>query len=445
MFGCSLAGGGRSFKVKKNILASFIVKGFTILVSLMLVPLTIGYISSELYGIWLTLATIISWATLFDMGFGNGLKNKVAECIALNNWEKARQYISTAYIYFAFIFSLVSIFLYWGCPFVDWTNLLNISEDYQTLLIKVMRIIIVFFCISMVVKVQSTVLEALQMNALSSAINALGQLLLLIVTYILTVSTKPSLVYLALAISVCPLVANIIASIWIYGYKFKKLSPSLSFVDKRLVKDVVQLGVNFFILQIAALILYQTINVIISHVAGPESVTEYNVVFKYISIPMMAMTIITAPFWAAFTDAYTIRDFDWMKRAYKKLLLCYAVFVGVLILLLVLSPFAFRFWLGDKVEIHFPVIIVVTIYVGIMMWNNLHSTLINGTGILKLQLYNCIISTLVNIPLALLLGYHYGAVGVVATVAALSVPGVIILYIQIRKIINNSLQGIWAK
>ena len=50
----SLRGSSRSAKVKKNILGSFGVKGASIIISLILVPLTIGYVSSELYGIWLT-------------------------------------------------------------------------------------------------------------------------------------------------------------------------------------------------------------------------------------------------------------------------------------------------------------------------------------------------------------------------------------------------------
>lgn len=445
MISFSITGDNRSIKVKKNIVGSFLVKGLSILISLILVPLTIGYVNNELYGIWLTLATIISWVTLFDMGFGNGLKNKVAECVALDDWEKARRYISTAYVYFFVIFALVSLFIYWGCSFIDWTALLNVPDEYLPLLIKVMRIVIIFFCISMVVKVQNTVLDALQMNALSAAINATGQFLLLIVTVLLTIMTKPSLVYLAIAISVSPLVVNIVASIWMYGYKYRRLRPSLSLADKRMVKDVINLGLNFFILQIAALILYQTINVIISYIAGPESVTEYNVVFKYISIPMMVMSIVTAPFWAAFTDAYTTKDFEWMRRVYHKLLICYMGFIGVLIVLLMISPIAFKLWLGDKVIIHPSMCIAVTFYVSIMMWNNLHSTLINGIGLVKLQLYSCVVSTVLNIPLALLFGRLFGAYGVVTSVTALSIPGLFIMYIQINKILNNSAQGLWAK
>src|SRR5665647_2891168 len=80
----------RSIKAKKNILASFVIKGLSIAISLVLVPLTINYINPSRYGIWLTLSSIIAWFSFFDIGFGNGLRNKFAEALAEGQEELAR-------------------------------------------------------------------------------------------------------------------------------------------------------------------------------------------------------------------------------------------------------------------------------------------------------------------------------------------------------------------
>ena len=72
----------RSVKAKKNIIVSFIVKGFSIIVGLAFVPLTVSYVNPLRYGIWLALSSIIGWFSYFDIGFGNGLRNKFAESIA---------------------------------------------------------------------------------------------------------------------------------------------------------------------------------------------------------------------------------------------------------------------------------------------------------------------------------------------------------------------------
>ena len=70
-------GHSRTLLAKKNIAASFVVKGLSVMINLALVPLTINYVNPSQYGIWLTLSSIIAWFSFFDVGFGNGLRNRL--------------------------------------------------------------------------------------------------------------------------------------------------------------------------------------------------------------------------------------------------------------------------------------------------------------------------------------------------------------------------------
>jgi len=67
-----------------------------------LVPVAINYLGKVEYGIWLTLASILSWLINLDFGIGNGLRNKLAESLALNDLKLARIYVSTSYTVFTF-------------------------------------------------------------------------------------------------------------------------------------------------------------------------------------------------------------------------------------------------------------------------------------------------------------------------------------------------------
>ncbi len=95
----------RSIKAKKNILASLFLKGTSIIISIILVPLTINYINVSQYGIWLTLSSIIGWFAFFDIGLTQGLRNKFAEAIAKGNDSLAQAYVSTTYAILAIIFT----------------------------------------------------------------------------------------------------------------------------------------------------------------------------------------------------------------------------------------------------------------------------------------------------------------------------------------------------
>ena len=55
----------------------------SIAISLVMVPMTLGYVNPVQYGIWITLSSIVGWLGYFDIGFGNGLRNRFAESVAL--------------------------------------------------------------------------------------------------------------------------------------------------------------------------------------------------------------------------------------------------------------------------------------------------------------------------------------------------------------------------
>lgn len=439
------SGSERSQLIKKNIFGTFGLRGVSMLTSFILVPLTIGYVSNQLYGVWLAVASVLSWIGLFDVGFGNGLRNRLTENLALGNMDKCQQYVSTTYCCLTLILVPLAAICTICCGLVNWSSLLNVSPALNEDVLQTVRIVVAFSCFTFIAKTLSTILLALQFNALSSLLDTIGQILVLIVIGVLTLVTKGSLLYLALVLTICPLLVYIVASIFLFKGRYKYLCPKFSLVRKELVMDILSLGLKFFIIQIACLVLYGTMNVIISHVSSPEYVTEYNVVYKYLSIPMMVFNIILAPFWSAYTDAYTLKDYGWMKSLYSKLL---KMFVGCMLVLLVLSalyPIAFKIWLGDKVEIHISMIIVVSLYVAIMSFCSLNSNVLNGTGCITIQLYGSLIMTVVNIPLALWLGKYMGAEGVVVSVGALNFLGAIPSYIQIHKILNQTARGIWIK
>ena len=93
----------------------------------------------------------------------------------------------------------------------------------------------------------------------------------------------------------------------IYFYKtiFRSVSPSVEYVNFKYVRDLFNLGLKFFVIQIQVVVFLQTTNILISNVSSPNDVTYYNVAYKYMSVGMMLYNILMTPLWPAFTDAYT--------------------------------------------------------------------------------------------------------------------------------------------
>ena len=117
----------RTQGITKHVLLSFIYRGGSIASSFLLVPLTINYLDTENYGIWLTLSSFIGWFAFFDIGLGHGLRNKFSESKAQDKLELAQAYVSTAY------FTIGSICLGLIFLFLGLINLLNDMDKHMEL------------------------------------------------------------------------------------------------------------------------------------------------------------------------------------------------------------------------------------------------------------------------------------------------------------------------
>lgn len=441
-----LSGSERTVLIKKNILASSMLRVISILISLMVVPATINYINAERYGIWLTLSSIIAWLSYFDFGFAHGFRNRFAEAVAKNEHTLARKYVSTTYAVLAMIFTTLMIITSIANKFINWSSILNVDQGLNVELRAVFQILIIFFCINIVAEVFSTMLTASQRPAASTAIKTGGNFISLIAIIILTHTTKGNLEYLAIAFSGIPCILTIIVSIVVFGRgKYKKYAPSIKYLDFSLTKKIVGMGGQFFLIMMCMLLIFQFTNIIISRELGPESVTLYNVTYKLFHIVEMVAMIVLAPIWSAYTDAYTRKDFAWMKRSATKLERMGLITFPVLALLTVISPFVFSLWLGEGVETSIRVSIAIAFFTFCKIMGAIYMHQLNGTGKVRIQLITYAVIATFAIPVMIYSSRQWGLVGIVFVPSIAFFAQFIICRIQLNKIINQTATGIWNK
>ncbi len=440
-----LKGEQRSITVKKNILASFVIKGVSILISFLLVPATLGYVSAELYGVWMALSSILLWIHFLDLGFSQGLKNKLAVALAFKDYDKGKALVTTTYAMVTFIFVPVGIILEFVVPLVDWCNLLNVSTEYAEEIERVMYVLVAFASIQMIVNVLTSVIAAFQKVAFASVFNVIGQFLAFIIIIILTKTTPPSLLGLALSYAAMPVLVLIVASIILYHTQFKVVAPDLRTFDKSYIKELFGLGYKFFIINVQVVVLYYFTNILISHVSSPYQVTSYNLAYKYLNVAMMVYTLITAPLWPAYTDAYAKKDFNWMRSTLSRMTKIMLMSIGLCLFMVAISPLVYDIWFGDKADVPFTMTMIVAVYVSIYCWMNLNATVIVGMGTVSLQTIITVLGMIVHIPLSLLLGRYIGAYGVIVSMILINLGYAIVFQIQVSKILSMKASGIWIK
>jgi O-antigen/teichoic acid export membrane protein len=279
-------------------------------------------------------------------------------------------------------------------------------------------------------------------------INTLSSILSLGIIYLLTkVTSSGSLLYVAAVFSAAPaLVYLTICFLTFYG-KYHYLLPSIKCVKLRYSKDLIGLGISFFVIQVAALVLFATSNLIIAQLFGPSEVTIYNIAYKYFSVIAMGFTIMLTPLWNAYTDAYVKGDFEWIRNVIRKIMFIWGIGVLGVIVMLIISPWVYEVWVGEKVASSIPISVSIAcaIYVSIFNWNSIFSYFVNGVGKIRLQLYTAVVIMILFIPLSLWMGERLGISGIIYALCSVLLAGSIIQPVQDYKIINQTATGIWNK
>ena len=445
----------RTILTKKNVAASFAIKGITVLVSLILVPLTISYVNVERNGIWLTMYQMILWLNLFDIGLGNGMKNKLAEAKAMGNMESARKYISSTYAIMTIICVFVFILFCIINPLLNWNwvfEKLNISPVYNKEVFGLIWILMISFCFTFVFNLLKSVVTADQKPAIGSFLDMLGQLFTLIGIFILSKTVAPSLVSLGLITGFAPVVVLIVANIVLFTTRYKGWRPNFKSIDFKLAKSLMNLGLKFFILGFAFLMVTQTLQILIQGMVSPVEVTNFNTSFRLFSLALNVMGIIVLPYWSSFTDAYTQKDFAWMQKTFYELRKIFLFSLVFQLLILVFSPLIYFVWVNywmkggnNTLNISYLMSAVVCLYTLATCWLNICIYPINGIGKVKLQVYSAIAEMLLIIPVALWMGHNWKAIGIILAPVIVYTPRMIWAPMQLNKLVKNKASGIWNK
>lgn len=439
-------GSERTVVAKRNIVASFGLKIISILISLQIVPLTINYVNPTQYGIWLTLSSIIVWISFFDLGFAHGFRNRFAEARANNDNFMARCYVSTTYLALAVLFFSLFIILFIVNQYLDWGKILNVDSSMTHDLQIVFSILGFFFCMNTVANVLNTMLIADQRNAIASCIQTIGQLISFIAIIILTKYTEGNLINLVFFFFGIPCAVLLLASFFIFHTnRYKKYSPSLKYFRFSFVKNILGLGSQFFIIMVSMLVIYQFINIIISRIEGPEAVTQYNIAYKYFNVLNMGATIVLAPFWSAFTEAYIKKDFQWMKNVQRKLEGMWLISVLIIISMLLCSERIYFWWIGDSVQISFTLSFFVAIYVLLQILVGIYVTFLNGISKVRIQLIIYLAFSIIAIPVINWGCKEWGTVGALLIPICACAFQAFFARIQVSKLMNCQAKGIWNK
>ena len=207
------------------------------------------------------------------------------------------------------------------------------------------------------------------------------------------------------------------------------------------------LGVQFFIIQMAALFIFSTSNFIITQFYGPAEVTPFNIAFKYFGIMLSVFLMILTPFWSAYTEALVKGDREWIERTNRKLKNIWYLMVLAVIAMVLIADRVYALWVGNEIHVPYSLSVTMALYILIISWCSIFSFFVNSAGKLRLQLWAAVIIAIENVALSVMFAksHTWGSTGVILSTCIALFPSCFLWPIQMKKLLRGTATGIWAK
>lgn len=408
-------------------LTAALVRGVSILTALITIPLTLGYLGAERFGMWATLSSFNALLSFADFGVGNGVMTAVATRSGRGNAADLRRTISTAYIALCGVAALMLFALWASQPWVSWPAVFAVSSpmalrEAAPAAQAFLALMALANPIGVIIRVQEGLQQQWRANLwlLAGNIAALAAVLV-------AIQLQAGLLWLVLALVGTPLLlqlANTIEYVW---RTRPDLRPQLSSFDKGILRQLAATGFLFMILQLCAAIIFQSNNLIIAQVLGAAAVTSFAVPDRLFGIVPMILGFILSPLWPAYGEAAARGDHAWVRRTFRRsMLLTLASATALSGALLLAAPLLLRWWVGSEFHAPFALLAALALWRVVEAAGQASAMLLNGMNQLAIQVFAAVVSAAAIIGLRIWLvdsiGVAGAALGGIVVYMAFTIP-----------------------
>ena len=386
-----------SKSIHNNNILNIALRLLGILFGLLSLRINILFLGTVLYGLWATIASVASWSNICDFGISNGLRNELTKAIAEDNKQRQANLIKTATIMISFLSIAIFIFLSILTEFFFLTNVVNDS------LRSPMYITNAFFCINFILGISRTISYSYQNSWLASLAQTSTVIIqVMIVSMLIILKIAPDLTLFALLLGGASTLGNVLIIILLYKqFQKKQICLSNAIFSRSYRISIINIGIQFFILQLCCLILYSTDNLIINKLFDSSFVTKYSVINTVFNTGESLFSLLLISLWSAVTYAATKGEYKWIKNEIRLLQKFWALYcIGVFIVCVFFNNIV-KMWLGDCAYYYeHRLLLIFGMYTIAMTFGAIYINVANGLGRIRLQIICSIIGALLNIPLS---------------------------------------------
>jgi O-antigen/teichoic acid export membrane protein len=382
--------------------------------TLVSLPFAVRYLGAERYGVWATITSTVVWFNLLDLGIANTLTNHISRAFALDDKTSAARYSTNALALTAAVSAIAGAALALLFSRINWTALFNVnasvrpSEVKATVAVAAAMMLLGLPC-NLAGKLLAGYQELHRNNfaVCAAAVASVGGLVLGIVLRV----SMPVLFVMSVGWMTFANLATLLVTVtWAKPW----LRPRPSFLDLRAIKELLDSGSSFFLIQVAAVVVFSSDNLVVSHYLGAGEVTPYSVTWRLVGLAALLQSLIFPALWPAYAEAYARRDYSWIRRTFSLTMKgTVALNLAVVAVLVLLGRTIIRVWAGPAAVPTRPLLLAMGLWALISGFMSVESCLLAALNRTREQAVLSIVAAIVNLALSIALVQHIASLGVI--------------------------------
>lgn len=394
--------------------ASALAKVVSVATALISIPLTLHYLGTERFGLWMTISSMIAMLSFADLGIGNGLLNSVADANGRDDTDAIQRYISSAFAILSAIALVILIVFFVINPYISWAGFFNVKSALASQEAgSAVSIFMLCFALNIPAGVVQRTQMALQMSFVANLWLIAGGLLGL-VTVLAFIYFKLGLPWLVGGMVGAPILVSMLNGLIFFGKIRPDIRPKIRLVHRDTMHKVACTGFLFFLLQVAGAVAFASDNLVLSRILGAEAVTQYAIPEKLFSIIPVLLGMMLMPLWPAYGEAKSRGDAVWIKKIFiRSLVISITLSIILASFFILFANNIFMIWVKDPGLSPLSLLLGLGIWKMLEAWGIAVSLFLNGINVVRYQAIFAVLMAILAIVLKIFLVQSIGVAGVV--------------------------------
>jgi O-antigen/teichoic acid export membrane protein len=335
----------RERAIRHTVAAAAGAKAFSVVCTLIQVPIALHYLGTEAYGFWITLWSVVLILNYVDFGLGVGMQHSMSRSYGGDDMGAMRRIFWTGAAALGLLGLLV---LAAGVPaafLAPWSDIMHIKDPaLRAQTGPALAIAVSAFVVGLPFNAVARLAAAAQRGWIHAGWIAAGSALSLCLVAAAAFGRWGFLWFL-LASLLVPIIQGtglLVHMLRLLGWS--TVPTSLSPASE--VRSMLRSSLLFAIPQIGLALVQSVPALAISIVAGSSAVTGYTLLMRLYSPFQQGQIILLTPVWPAYTEAHVREDHAWVGRTFRRTLAALVVLSAGVVVAAWLSPVALRIWVG---------------------------------------------------------------------------------------------------